>query len=651
MSRQQVIKRKSAEQEASEKKLNQAGGEQPQKKQKKQGGKGKNGKKGGGLTAPFRLLWETSKGLTIAVVVYGVIASVAPIAVLGALGRLIQKIHTAGQQELTSQLEADILDALVLAAIAYGVTLLLGPAQSVLSGTVKWRLVYRTQDRLMTAVSKPVGTAHLEDPKVLDDLSLAQGKMVNYYSADAPMTLVGVLVKQLNGILACAVLAWWHWWLGLAVLIAWVAILRPQLLLVRKQAAVFSTRAEVMRRAFYLEELASKPAAAKESRIFGLGDWLVDGFRAQWRRAMEGSWKVMRQQNRQIFVLAVCVLAVFAAVAGLMGNAAYDDDFGVGALVVLLSVFIASSALGVLSMEDLRLPWMLQGLPRMGGLESTLTDDAEAAAKETPGPDLPRSEVRFSGVRFSYPGADRDVFQGLDLTIPAGRSTAVVGVNGVGKTTLVKLLSRLHTPTGGSVTVDGTDLESYDPRAWQQKVAVVFQDFTRYPFSARENIAFGSPAHADDTEGLEWAAEQAGALPLIERLPQGWETVLSRQFGQGVELSGGEWQRVALARALFAVRHGARILVLDEPTAWLDARGEAEFFDRFLDITRNVTTLIISHRFSTVRKADQICVLDEGRVVEAGDHAALIARDGQYARLFALQAARFTEEDGNDRDS
>ncbi|MFD9721698.1 ABC transporter ATP-binding protein [Streptomyces sp. NPDC059076] len=577
---------------------------------------------------------------------YGLFASVAPVAVLITLGRLIQQIHAAKRDGLTPVTEDEILAALMVASVAYGLTILLGPVQSVLSGIVKWRLVYRTQDRLMTAVGKPVGTAHLEDPQVLDDLALAQGKLVNYYSADAPMTLVGVLAKQLNGVLACAVLSWWYWWLGIAALVAWVAILRPQLMLVRKQASVFSTRAEVMRRAFYLEELASKPAAAKEARVFGLGTWLVEGFRAQWIRAMEGSWKVMQQQNKQTFVLAVFVFAVFAAVAAFLGDDAYDGGVEIGALAVLLSVLVASSALGVLSMEDLRLPWMIQGLPRLAGLESTLVDDSGVVAKQNPGPDVPAQQVRFERVGFSYPGTDREVFQGLDLTILAGRSTAVVGVNGAGKTTLVKLLSRLHIPTQGRITVDGTDLASYDPRVWQQKVAVVFQDFTRYPLPVRENIAFGSPAHADDVEGLEWAAEQAGALSVIEELPHGWDTVLSRQYAQGVELSGGQWQRMALARALFAVRHGARILVLDEPTAWLDARGEAEFFERFLELTQGVTTLIISHRFSTVRRADQICVLNQGQVVERGDHDSLVALDGQYAELFALQAARFTEEVG-----
>ena len=248
------------------------------------------------------------------------------------------------------------------------------------------------------------------------------------------------------------------------------------------------------------------------------------------------------------------------------------------------------------------------------------------------------SEVRFEQVRFRYPLSAAQVFDGLDLVLRAGRSTALVGINGAGKTTLVKLLARLHDPDSGRILVDGVDLSLIRPAEWQRQVAVVFQDFAHYPLSLAENIGFGAPAFLSDAAGIADAARRAGALSLSG---VSWDTVLSRSYDGGVELSGGQWQRVALARALFAVRHGATILVLDEPTAWLDARGEADFFDRFLEITEGTTTLIISHRFSTVRRADHICVLDEGRVLEQGDHDSLIAAGGRYAELFGLQAARF----------
>jgi ATP-binding cassette, subfamily B, bacterial len=227
------------------------------------------------------------------------------------------------------------------------------------------------------------------------------------------------------------------------------------------------------------------------------------------------------------------------------------------------------------------------------------------------------------------------------LEPPAGRSLAVVGANGAGKTTLVKLLCGLYEPTAGRIEVDGQDLAEIDPMAWQERLAAIFQDFSRYALTARENVTLGAPL---DDAALQRAATRAGALPVIDRLPNGWETVLSRQFTGGDDLSGGQWQRVALVRALYAVERGARVLVLDEPAANLDVRAEAELYDRFLDLTAGLTTIVISHRFSTVRRADRIVVLDGGRIAESGSHDELLALGGRYAHMFRLQADRFAGE-------
>jgi ABC-type multidrug transport system fused ATPase/permease subunit len=231
---------------------------------------------------------------------------------------------------------------------------------------------------------------------------------------------------------------------------------------------------------------------------------------------------------------------------------------------------------------------------------------------------------------------------GVTLDLPAGRSIALVGPNGAGKTTLVKLLARLYEPDTGRILVDGTDLAALDPGSWRRQLAVIFQDFERYELPARDNIGFGALSLRDDDRALATAVRRAGATAVVDALPQGLETVLSRRYPGGVDLSGGEWQKVALARALLAVEGGARVLVLDEPTANLDVRAEAELFDHLLEATASCTTVLVSHRFSTVRRADLIYVLDPGgRVVEAGTHEELVDRHGRYAELFALQAARF----------
>jgi ABC-type multidrug transport system fused ATPase/permease subunit len=244
--------------------------------------------------------------------------------------------------------------------------------------------------------------------------------------------------------------------------------------------------------------------------------------------------------------------------------------------------------------------------------------------------------VRFHDVTFGYESSARPVLDGFDLTIPAGTSLAIVGQNGAGKTTLAKLLCRLYDPQAGAVEVDGVDIRDLELTGWRRRVAAVFQDFVRYELSLRDNVA---PTGASDDDVLAALAD-AGAGDLAEL-----STVLARGYEGGTDLSGGQWQRVALARALCAVRTGAGVVILDEPTAQLDVRGEAEIFDRILTATRDCTTILISHRFSTVRHADRICVLEQGRVIELGSHDELMELGGRYRTMFDLQASRFGEDE------
>ncbi|MGH9264999.1 MAG: ATP-binding cassette domain-containing protein [Acidimicrobiales bacterium] len=250
---------------------------------------------------------------------------------------------------------------------------------------------------------------------------------------------------------------------------------------------------------------------------------------------------------------------------------------------------------------------------------------------------------------FAYPDG-RPVFEHLDLTVEAGSSLAIVGANGAGKTTLLKLLAGLYEPSSGRILIDGVDLRQLDLASWRNRLAVIFADFVRYQLPATENVGFGCVPRMAEPDALRHAAARAGVLGVIEELPGGWQTVLSRGYTDGADLSGGEWQRVALARALLAVHGGAGVLALDEPTANLDVRAEAELFEHLLALVSSsdpagdaapVTTLLVSHRFSTVRRAQRICVLEQGRVTEEGAHEDLIAARGTYARMFALQASRF----------
>jgi ABC-type multidrug transport system fused ATPase/permease subunit len=245
---------------------------------------------------------------------------------------------------------------------------------------------------------------------------------------------------------------------------------------------------------------------------------------------------------------------------------------------------------------------------------------------------MPAREIRFRNLTFAYPGG-MPVLEGLDLTIPSGSSLAIVGQNGAGKTTMAKLLCRLYDPQAGAIEIDGVDVREFDPSSWRSRLTAVFQDFTRFELPLRDNVA---PAGAPDSV-VQAALQSAGAADLA-----GLDTVLARGYEGGIDLSGGQWQRIALARALCAVEQGAGVVLLDEPTAQLDVRGEAEIFDRVLAASRRCTTILISHRFSTVRHADRICVLEHGKVIELGTHDELMARGGRYRTMFDLQAQRFS---------
>jgi ABC-type multidrug transport system fused ATPase/permease subunit len=247
----------------------------------------------------------------------------------------------------------------------------------------------------------------------------------------------------------------------------------------------------------------------------------------------------------------------------------------------------------------------------------------------------PAREIRLRDVTFAYPGG-APVLEHFDLTIPAGTSLAIVGQNGAGKTTLAKLLCRLYDPQEGTIEIDGAELRNLDLGSWRSRITAVFQDFIRFELPMRDNVA---PSGAPDRLIYE-ALEAAGAEDLASL-----DRVLAKGYADGTDLSGGQWQRVALARALLAVRMGAGVVLLDEPTAQLDVRGEAEIFERLLAATRRCTTILISHRFSTVRHADRICVLEHGRVVELGTHDELMAQGGRYRTMFDLQAQRFQEAD------
>jgi ATP-binding cassette subfamily B protein len=586
----------------------------------------------------LRLLVEASPVLAVAAVVFVAAESLLPVVTLIAIGHVTGDIPAAIERGLGSPDGRRLDGALVVAGVVYSLYLVRGPAESMLTAAVRARLTALMQRRLVRAVSAPVGIGHLEDPEVLDRLARARGDLSSDQPADAPMTLLSMLGSRLSGLFACLVIATFHWWLGLILIVVWLGVRKPLRELVLSRVHMFRRATQPLRKSWYLLALAARAGSAKEVRTFGLADWLVDGYRNSYLAAMAESWSQQRRLTVRVLVLCVPVLLAYVLVTGSLGWSAYHGSIDLRTLAIMLPMLPSTMNVGSISLNDFRLESMLTALPDMDSLTEGLR--APAALIGT-APAVATGAIRFEDVTFRYPEGDRDVLTDLDLELAEGRSLALVGVNGAGKTTLVSLLARLRDPTGGRITVGGVPLSELPPRDWQRRVAVVYQDFTRLPLTARENITMDLGGAAEDATAMDRAVRRSGAAEVIEGLPDGLDTVLSPQYTGGQDLSGGQWQRIALARALYAVEKGATVLVLDEPTAHLDVRAEAAFYDRFLRITAGATSIVISHRFSTVRRADRIAVLDGGRITELGDHDELIAAGGTYANMFDQQAARF----------
>jgi ATP-binding cassette, subfamily B, bacterial len=608
----------------------------------------------------LRLLWETSPGLLVMLGLFIVADGFLPIVALVALGRAVGHIPDAVRHGLGSASGHSLVIGLAFGTAAYALSLLRSPAEDLLSAHASAVMSTGMQRRLASAVCAPVGVEHLEDSAVLDQLAAASGELSTSGPADAPMALASAFGDRLSGFIACVVLATFRWYIGLLFFIGW-SLLRPPLRRLLAERALLARRATPeLRHSWYYLGCSYRPAFAKEVRIFGLGRWILARHRDKWLAGMDPAWRHMRHFRYRALLFGLGVSAMYVAGTGILALAALHHDITLATVAVMLPMLPATMQVGGVSAADVSLEQMLAAVPDLDDLVARLCwlggDDPPGPPQRDPavqtGADSaagrPARAIRFESVAYRYPGGGAPVYQGLDLELAAGSSLALVGSNGAGKTTLVTLLARLREPTGGRITVDGVDLRDLDPRSWQRQVAVVNQDFGRYPLTARENVAFRDLA-ADglsddfDEAALKRAAAQAGALDFVQALPHGWDTICAPGYRDGTDLSGGQWQRIALARALYSAARGAKVLVLDEPTAQLDIRAEAAFYNQFLELTSGLTTMVISHRFATVRRADRIAVLEAGRITELGSHDELVAAGGSYAEMFAMQAARFAE--------
>jgi len=547
------------------------------------------------------------------------------------------------------QHQASLAVPLVVVGVLFIALQVLGPLHTALSANLGDRTSAWLYDELTGACVSVPGIGHLEDPELAADLQVARDfdRGMTGPPLSASMDFIaGGLVDMVAGLAQACVLFGFAWWAPPLLAGAWLG---THWLL--RESGVWKDRnteevRQAQRDADYAYRLAVDPPAAKELRIFGLPDWVLERFLVSRRRLHRLQYEATRMRERSVLASLALVLAANLLVLWALASAALDHRLALGALIAY-----ASAAIGTSMIAFGGLNWALDSaaapVAAVARLKAAMARAGPIRPGTRPAGGRPAHHIIFRNVTFAYPAAPaHPVLDGLDLEIPAGTSLAIVGQNGAGKTTLAKLLCRLYDPQAGAIEVDGVDLKDLDTESWRRRITAVFQDFVRFELTLRENVApretsaedgavSGVPA-LDDT--VTAALAEAGAHGLA-----GLDTVLAKGYSGGTDLSGGQWQRVALARALSAVRLGAGLVLLDEPTAQLDVRGEAEIFERVLAATRSCTTILISHRFSTVRHVDRIAVVEHGTVVEFGSHEELMELRGRYWTMFSLQAKRFAE--------
>ncbi|NVO86075.1 ABC transporter ATP-binding protein [Hymenobacter terrestris] len=589
------------------------------------------------LPAFLRLIWQTSPALTLGNVGLRLLRAALPVAMLYVAQLILDSIIGLSRQPAEAR---ELTPVLTLVALEFGLAILsdaLGRGVALLDSLLGDLFANQTSIRLMEHAAE-LDLDQFEDSTFYDKLERARRQTLSR------TVLMSQVLSQAQdaitmGFLAVGLVAFNPWLLVLLLVAVVPAFLGESHFNERSYSLVHGWTPE-RRELDYLRQTGASDDTAKEVKIFGLSTFLTDRFRTLSDDFYaKNKALVVKRAGWGTFFAAVGAAGYYAAYVYIIMQAV-AGAVSIGQLTFLAGSFARMRGLleGILSRFSAVAEGALylQDFFDFFRLEPRIRRDESQPVRPFPNPI--REGFTFENVGFQYRNAEKWALRHLNFHLQAGEKLALVGENGAGKTTMVKLLSRLYDPTEGRILLDGYDLREYDPRELRQEIGVIFQDFVRFQLPAGQNLAVGRIEQQHNRPRIEQAAAQSLADSVIAKLPAGYDQMIGRRFNGGVDLSGGEWQKIALGRAYM---RDAQLLILDEPTAALDARAEYEVFQRFNDLTRGKTAVLISHRFSTVRMADRILVIENGQFVEIGSHEELLAKGGRYAELFKLQAAGY----------
>jgi ATP-binding cassette, subfamily B, bacterial len=580
----------------------------------------------------LRLVWRSSQLMTVALGALTLVGALVPLGVAYVGKRIVDAVVAHSRTATLRWVLVELALVAALATVQRG----LGLVRSLLGARLGI-------DINVTILEKALGLdlRYFEDPDFYDKLTRARRE-----ASSRPIALVTEsfgLVQSVITLTGYAVLlVRFSAWAVLALFIATIPATIAEMRFSKLAFKIRNWRSPESRRLLYLEYVLANDEHAKEVKLFGLGPLLLERYRRLSEEFYEEDRRLYVRRANWTHALSLFGTAAFYAAYASMALLAAGGALTLGYMTMYVLAFrqgqqsfqSALAAIGAMYEHNLYMSNLWEYLRVADGAATS-----PASPKADSAPALPPPGARgivLEDVGFRYPGKDVWALRHVDLTIPAGESLALVGENGAGKTTLVKLLTRLYEPTEGRILLDGRDLREWDVGTLRRRFGVLFQDYNQYQLKVRENVGLGSVDHLADEPRIGRAVERGGATELVSALKGGLEAPLGRWFHEGTELSGGQWQKIALARAF--MREEADILVLDEPTASLDAEAEHAVFERFRALAQGRTTVVISHRFPTVRMARTIVVLEHGQVVEKGTHDELIARKGRYSRMFELQA-------------